>query len=473
MTSASAAPRSGLPRRLMLAGLLAVVVGGCTGPILAQPAASRGPGPSPTASPPAAVDPQPIRLPADDAAHHRLTEWWYYTGHLRDGQGARYGFEFVVFRAERGGFPVSWASHLAITDEGGRAFHFAQRSEIGPQVDRSSDAAGTRPAFDLQLLPGAAGQDEPSLSPAPSPASAWVMRGGDGHDRLTAGTTPDEAHAAGSPDGLGLDLTVTAAAPATLHDEDGWVDFGPAGGSYYYSRTKMTADGALTLDGRTFEVTGTAWFDHQWGDFISVGGGGWDWFAINLADGTDLTLSLVRAADGSYPLVYGTIVDGRSRHLRAADFTVTPTGHWRSPRTGVDYPSGGSSSCPSEGLRIELAPSVLDQELDTRPSTGVIYWEGSQVVTASRRGQPVAGEGYVELTGYGRNDTAPDERSPGQGAGLAGIVIRFAVARASIAARVDGTELSSLIIRFADALYLALFFIDPVRASRAACRMVR
>ena len=120
----------------------------------------------------------------------------------------------------------------------------------------------------------------------------------------------------------------------------------------------MTADGALTLDGRTFEVTGTAWFDHQWGDFISVGGGGWDWFAINLADGTDLTLSLVRAADGSYPLVYGTLVDGRPRHLRAADFTVTPTGRWRSPRTGVDYPSGWLVELPREGLRIELAPSV-------------------------------------------------------------------------------------------------------------------
>ncbi len=56
-------------------------------------------------------------------------------------------------------------------------------------------------------------------------------------------------------------------------------------------------------------MTGSAWFDHQWGDFIAVGGGGWDWFAVNLADGTDLTLSLVRAADGSYPLVYGTLVD--------------------------------------------------------------------------------------------------------------------------------------------------------------------
>jgi predicted secreted hydrolase len=388
-------------RRLVLAGLLAVVLGGCNGPILAQAPASRGPGPSPTASRPAASDPRPIRLPTDDAAHDRLTEWWYYTGHLRDAMGARYGFELVVFRAERGGFPISWASHLAITDEGGQAFHFAQRSEIGPQVDRSSDVAGATTGFDLRLLRAAAGQDNPVPSQAPSAATAWIMRGGDGHDRLTAVATSDEALAAGTPEGLGLDLTVTATAPATLQDVDGWVDFGPAGGSYYYSRTKMSADGALTLGGRTFRVTGTAWFDHQWGDFISVGGGGWDWFAINLADGTDITLSLVRAADGSYPLVYGTIVDGRSRHLRASDFQVTPTGRWRSPRSGADYPSGWLIELPGEGLRIELIPSVLDQELDARASTGVVYWEGSQVVTASRGGRSIGGEAYVELTGYG------------------------------------------------------------------------
>ena len=93
----------------------------------------------------------------------------------------------------------------------------------------------------------------------------------------------------------------------------------------------MTAAGSLTVEGRTFTVDGKAWFDHQWGDFISVGGGGWDWFAIDLADGTDLTLSLVRAADGTYPLAYGTLVDveGRARNLDASAFTVTPTGFWR------------------------------------------------------------------------------------------------------------------------------------------------
>ena len=100
-------------------------------------------------------------------------------------------------------------------------------------------------------------------------------------------------------------------------------------------------------------MTGIAWFDHQWGDFISVGGGGWDWFAVNLDDGTDLTLSLVRDADGSYPLIYGTLVDaaGETRHLDADDFTVEVLGRWVSPRTGADYPAGWRIDHPGRGAR--------------------------------------------------------------------------------------------------------------------------
>ncbi len=397
----------------------AVIVSGCSGPVFAQPAASRGPAPSgvPTRAP--ANDPQPVRLPADDAPHDRMTEWWYYTGHLVDQAGGRYGFEYVIFRAERGGLPVSWASHLAITDEGRDAFHYAQRSEIGPQVDRAAvvrPAGGEPPAgFDLALrgsglgtgsgtgTSAGSGAGQPATGSDASADALWRMQGADGHDRLSAVTTPVEAAAAGSSGGMGLELTLTSTKAPALHQGDGWIDFGPAGGSYYYSRTSMTAAGSLTVEGRTFTVDGKAWFDHQWGDFISVGGGGWDWFAIDLADGTDLTLSLVRAADGTYPLAYGTLVDveGRARNLDASAFTVMPTGLWRSARTGARYPSGWVVELPGEGLRIGLTPTVADQELDTRPTTGVVYWEGSQVVRATRDGASLGGEGYVELTGYG------------------------------------------------------------------------
>jgi predicted secreted hydrolase len=407
---------AGVAGRQRAGALLAValLVAACTsagGPILANPTAPRPSLAAPSAQPSRPPDPVPIALPRDDGPHQRLTEWWYYTGHLRTASGARFGFEDVIFRAERGAFPTSWVSHLAITDERGGRFLYSQRLETGPQVDRSRRGPGGVPSgFDLSIVPA------PAIAPtAPAAPSAggdpalWSMSGGGGTDRLLATLTPDEAAIAGSPGGLGLDLALRATKPAALHGDGGWIDFGPAGGSYYYSRTSMTASGTLLLDGTPLAVTGSAWFDHQWGDFISVGGGGWDWFAVNLDDGTDLTLSLVRDADGTYPLIYGTVVapDGTVVHLDRHAFTVTTTGHWTSPATGATYPAGWAVDVPGLGLAVELAPTVADQELDTRATTGVVYWEGSQRVTATRHGVGLGGEAYVELTGYAPSATAP------------------------------------------------------------------
>ena len=153
-----------------------------------------------------------------------------------------------------------------------------------------------------------------------------------------------KAETAGDPSGgFGLALDLAATKPPALHDRDGYVDFGPAGGSYYYSRTAMTAAGTITVGDRTLAVDGTAWFDHQWGDFISVGASGWDWFAINLDDGTDITVSLVRATDGSDPLVYGTLVDaaGGTRHLTADDVDVEPRASGRAAPRGSPGPQAG------------------------------------------------------------------------------------------------------------------------------------
>jgi predicted secreted hydrolase len=373
-----------LPARLkrilppLIAGLLLLSCS-ASGAILANPTPQRPPITTPAPTPTRSVDPQPISLPRDEAAHDRLTEWWYYTGHLAASDGRHFGFEFVIFRAERGSFPVSWASHLALTDESVSRFLYDQKSQIGPSVDQA-------PAAGFNLAIGGTTPSEP----------VWQMSGLGGRDRL-------DAH--GTEFALALDLTDTRSAPV-LHDGDGWVDFGPAGGSYYYSRPRMAATGTLTWTMAygipPLAVEGTAWFDHQWGDFIAVGGGGWDWFAVNLDDGTDLTLSLVRAADGSYPLVYGTLVqgDGPTTHLARDAFTVTSSGAWTSPLTRAVYPRRWHLEIPSEQLSIDLTPTVADQELDSRPSTGVIYWEGSQVVSATRAGTTVGGEAYVELTGY-------------------------------------------------------------------------
>ena len=385
---------------------LAFVAGGCGGaPILANPPIVF---PSPAIASPApsrAADPIAIVLPRDDGPHDRLTEWWYYTGHLAAADGRTFGFEAVVFRAERGSVPAAWASHLALTDEGGNRFIYAQRSEIGPQVDRSPrDAHGAPTGFDL----GVSGINPVLVSGgAPPTAAPWRLAGADGVDRIEAALTPEESAASGASFGLSLDLQALKA--PVLHDGDGFVDFGAAGSSYYYSRTRMSATGELELDGERLQVTGIAWFDHQWGDFVSVGGGGWDWFAINLDDGTDITLSIVRDDHLNEVLRYGTLVrpNGDVVHLDTGAFQVQDGfGSWTSSTSGFSYPI--SRTITVDNLTIELSAKVADQELDTRATTGVIYWEGSQDVVVRQfddEGNEIpaevgGGEAYVEVTRY-------------------------------------------------------------------------
>jgi putative drug exporter of the RND superfamily len=373
-------------RRVLPPVVACLLLIGCTanGRILSNEPTPRPTLPPPTASTAPVDDPMPIVFPRDEATHDRLTEWWYYTGHLQAVDGRRFGFEFVVFRAERGAFPVTWASHLALTDEAGQTFRYDQRSEIGPQVDRHALTGDASLGFDLAIH----GSDDTGQIASVAP---WRMAGAEGHDMLSASTQ-----------GFAIDLSLTdTRTAAVLHDGDGWIDYGPAGGSYYFSRPRMTASGTLTLDGERLAVEGSTWFDHQWGDFITGGAGGWDWFAINLDDGTDVMAYLIRAADGSIPVGYATVAGPDTvDDLTADQISITALGSWTSPHTGTTYPSGWTVALPSNDLTINLQPTVLDQELDTRASTGVVYWEGSQVVEATRGGQPVDGEAYVELTGY-------------------------------------------------------------------------
>ena len=365
-------------------------VSACSGSILANPPAVAGAPIVKATPPPPRNDPQPVQFPRDDAPHDRLTEWWYVTGHLTTLDGSRaFGYEAVVFRAIRGDFPVTWASHMALTEKprNGRegSFTYYERAEIGPQVDITA-------MIDAPIAAAFAITGADPLSPATFENDPWSMIVGlDGSMQIGAEW---------------FDLQLAAPETPVLHDNDGWVDFDVAGGSYYYSRTRMPTGGTLTVDGEVLAVQGTSWFDHQWGDFIAVGGGGWDWFALTLDDGSargiEVTLSFVRAADGSYPLIYGTWINGDGDYDRidGSEIQLTPTGEWTSPHTGATWPSGWKLEIPTRGLQVTITPDVKDQELDTRATTGVIYWEGSNVVRGSLSGRPLRGDAYVELTGY-------------------------------------------------------------------------
>lgn len=315
--------------------------------------------------PPGRVDaPEPVTFPEDDGPHDAFIEWWYYTGHLFTESGERYGFEQVVFKGSPNGVP-GFASHAAITDSANDRFVYDQKV-AGPAAGQPG------PGFNLVL-------------------GDWVMRGGGGEDRLRMDVPRFE---------MAIELTATKA--PTLHDGDGFIDYGNGQGSYYYSRTRMEVVGTLVVDGEPLAVTGEGWMDHQWGDFETFDQGGWDWFSIQLSDGTDLMLYLIRGPEGDPAILDGSLVaqDGELTILDGPDFEVETTDTWTSEETGTTYPASWTIRLPAQELELSLEPSVAAQELDTTATTGVIYWEGEVEVSGTRGGVPVDGLGYVELTGY-------------------------------------------------------------------------
>ncbi len=344
---------------LLLMILLAFLLAGCAAP------ASDSPLKMVAAPTPTPVVPRPISLPADEAAHDNLSEWWYYTGHLKTESGKEYGFELVFFQGVRGQNPVGYAAHFAITDHQRRAFSFDEK------VDQTLRVQGD-------------GRYQLSVGD-------WKM-GGEGDDHYL--------QAQGK--GYAVDLKLHSAKPPVLHNGIGWISFGPVGDSYYYSRTRMEVKGTLQDGDTTERVTGLAWMDHQWGDFILVNGGGWDWYSLQLGDGTEVMVTALRDQPGNVAAVYGSYVDrqGHTADLKAGDVEVQATGSWKSPHSGATYPSGWRLRLPGQGLDLSLEPVLKGQELNTTQSTGVSYWEGEVRVSGSHAGSPLSGEGYVELTGY-------------------------------------------------------------------------
>lgn len=318
----------------------------------------------------------PVRFPQDEAAHRDLTEWWYYTGHFNalmpDGKTHHYGFELVFFQALRNSYPPVYAAHFAISDVSGGAFHFDQRRQTEP------DAA----------LPNGTSSAGINVS-----IGDWSVRGVNGLDHLAA-----------SMPGYVLRVDVRGLKPATLHNGNGIINFGIGGFSYYYSRTRMALSGTLVDHGQSLSITGEAWMDHQWGNFISLGGGGWDWFSIQLSNDTEMMLYVLRDALGHITTTYAGYIlpNGQEQLLPASSLHVTVLNHWKSPTTGANYPSGWqlTINAPQLQASLVLQPELKNQELVVYQSTGNSYWEGAVNISGKSQGSSISGEGYVELTGY-------------------------------------------------------------------------
>ena len=326
--------------------------------------------------------PRRFQFPADHGPHPGFrTEWWYFTGNLATAGGRRFGYQLTFFRVALSPVPVirpsHWGAndiimaHFALTDVVGRQFHHFQRF--------SRSAMG---------LAGAGGQ----------PLRVWL----EDWSATETGDTPWRMRLLAREGDVAVDLTVRAHRPVVLNGEAGLSRKSgePGNASYYYSLPRMETAGTVTTAGETVAVTGHSWLDREWStSALGPDQTGWDWFALQLDDGRDVMFYRLRRRDGGTdPWSAGTFVaiDGSYRHLNRDDVKIDVLQWWRSPASGIRYPSRWRLSIPSEHLDLEITPRIPDQEL----RVAVRYWEGA-VQVKSRAPGGTGGSGYVEMTGYG------------------------------------------------------------------------
>lgn len=323
-----------------------------------------------------ALPPRTLQFPRDFGSHPELrTEWWYITGHAAAGARS-FGYQVTFFRSrvdEAQGMRSAFAAkqlifaHAAVTDlAGGRLLHDQRIARAGMGVAEASE-------HDTHVR-----------------LRDWSLeRRADGyHAHIPAGD-------------FTLALRFAPTQPLLLQGDAGLSRKGPeaAQASYYYSEPQLATSGRLTLRGQPFELRGTAWLDHEWSEaLMHPEAVGWDWIGMNLTDGSALTAFRLRRKNGDALWSGGSFrsAGGALRVFAPGEVAFEPLRLWKSPGSQGTYPVEWQVQTPAGRFTVK---ALLDnQELDSRGSTGTIYWEGlSELLDAA--GQPV-GRGYLEMTGY-------------------------------------------------------------------------
>ena len=376
-------------RRPFLAGLPLGLLGARAAADAPPPAAN--PTALPEAAPPG-VTHRALRFPADHGAHPDThIEWWYVTGWLstRAGDAARltpeFGFQVTFFRPRPGLADPSTSrfaarqlvfAHVALTDleagaRGGGLMH---------------DQRAAREGFGLAQTPAASGAQAVQLRD-------WVLQRAAAAESLRIAVRSDR---------FALTLDLAGTQPLILQGDGGYSQKGPnpRQASHYYSEPQLAVSGRVERAGAPArDVRGRAWLDHEWSnELLPPDAVGWDWVGFNLLDGTALMAFRLRRADGGALWAGGSFraASGELRVFEASELRFEPSRQWTSPRTRASYPVEWMLSTPAGRWRVSALQD--DQELDSRESTGSVYWEG---VSALRDDSgAIVGYGYLELTGY-------------------------------------------------------------------------
>ena len=336
----------------------------------------------PALATPRGVAPRALAFPADFGAHpDTRIEWWYVTGTLQAGS-ALHGFQITFFRS-RGAAATAHPSRFAA-----RQLLFAHAAV--------TDLAQGRLRHDQRLARAGFGIADAAEGDTAVTLRDWSLQrdGPPAQSRYRSQVASESA-------GFRLDLTFATTQPLLLQGDAGHSRKGPRPeqASHYYSQPQLAVAGTLALDGQPLAVTGKAWLDHEWSEaLLDVQAVGWDWLGMNLDDGAALTAFRLRRADGSALWAGGSFraAGGAVRAFAPEEVQFTPGRTWRSPVSQAVYPVEWTVTTPAGTHRVK--PLLDAQELDSRASTGAIYWEGLSELL-DERGQRV-GRGYLEMTGY-------------------------------------------------------------------------
>ena len=321
---------------------------------------------------------RPFQFPKDHGPHPGFrNEWWYFTGNLEGREKRRFGFQLVFFRNALAPGKVagdspwrstqSWMAHFALTDAQGKQFHAFERF--------SREAIG---------LAGAQSQ----------PFSVWL-------DDWSVSETDGYWQLQAQEGDIAISLSLLPQRSPVLQGEEGLSQKSaePGNASYYYSIPRLSAEGEIRLGEQHYPVRGLTWLDREWStSALGRDQTGWDWFSLQLSDGSDLMFYRLRKKDGSVdPYSAGSFVlkDGTLTRLGPKEVKLDVVRYWQSPKGG-SYPVHWRLSIPSLQLELEVAPVSDNQELDLY----VRYWEGAVDAAGMRNGRPIQGRGYLELTGY-------------------------------------------------------------------------
>ena len=337
-----------------------------------------------------ALVPLPLQFPRDQGPNPDYRqEWWYLTGNLDSTAGERFGFELTIFRFALA--PAALRTAAVGSTLGMESSPWRTR-QIYLGHFAVTDVARQRFRYSTKLARGALGLAGAQADPFRVWVGNWQMEsmGEDSGWRVQA---------AGQ--GYVLSLAARPLMPPVLNGERGLSRKSgePGNATYYYSIPRVSVQGTLVRDGRPVQVHGLAWLDREWGSgSLGPRETGWDWFGVQLGDGSCLMFYSLRDRDGAEdPYSAGTWVDsqGRARPLSRSDVRIEVLGYW-TDAGGTRYPARWRLAMPALGLDITVRPVLADQELLTSPR----YWEGAVDVSGTRAGRPVAGRGYVELVGY-------------------------------------------------------------------------